>query len=69
MYLCKSCGKYFSIKVVHERFKNVDLLNDHLDGISFRKLGVKYEISKDKAYRIVLSELKALPKNNQFTHK
>lgn len=42
---------------------------DHLDGISFRKLAVRYNISKDKAQRICLSELKKLPDNNQLTFK
>ena len=42
---------------------------DHLDGLSFRKLAVKYGISKSHAWNICHTELDKLPDNNQFTHK
>ena len=44
-------------------------MNDHLDGLSFRKLAVKYSISPMSAYRICFDELKRLPNNNEFTFK
>jgi hypothetical protein len=44
-------------------------LNDHLDGLSFRKLSVKYDISKSHAWDICHTELKKLPNTNQFTHR
>lgn len=66
VYLCKGCEKYFSIKTVH--IDTTSILNDHLDGISFRKLAVKYGISKSHAADICYEELKKLPNNNQFTH-
>lgn len=43
------------------------MLNDHLDGLSFRKLAVKYKISSMKAWRICQKGLRSLPQNNQFT--
>lgn len=42
-------------------------MNDHLDGISFRKLADKYGISKSHAADICYEELKKLPNNNEFT--
>lgn len=68
-YLCKKCFKTFSIKVVQNQFKNKDLMSDHLDGHSLRKLALKHGISKSKVQRIVFTELKKLPNNNQFTKK
>lgn len=70
MYLCKSCNKYFSVKVDYSQDVNPRfLLNDHLDGISFRKLSIKYSLSKSSIQRIVFSELRKLPNNNKYTHK
>ncbi|OGH12296.1 MAG: hypothetical protein A2857_00190 [Candidatus Levybacteria bacterium RIFCSPHIGHO2_01_FULL_36_15] len=65
LYKCKGCIKYFSIKTIHSNKK--ELLNDHLDGLSFRKLGVKYSLSPMTAWRICEEELKKLPDNNRFT--
>lgn len=64
-YLCKACPRYFSISTQWCDTKS--LLYDHLDGLSFRSLGVKYDISHMKAWRICEAELKKLPNNNQFT--
>lgn len=66
-YLCKLCQQYFSVSTIHHDTKQI--LSDHLDGISFRKLAVKYGISKSHAADICYEELKKLPNNNQFTHK
>lgn len=64
-FLCRKCKKYFSINPC---FLNKRLiLTDHLDGLSFRKLAVKYHISPMKSWRICEEELKKLPNNNQFT--
>lgn len=65
-YLCKRCHRYFSIKTVYLDTKAI--LNDHLDGLSFRKLAVKYGISKSHAADVCYEELAKLPNNNQFTH-
>ncbi|MFQ5452480.1 MAG: hypothetical protein ACE5DQ_02870, partial [Candidatus Paceibacterota bacterium] len=65
-YYCKACTKYFSVNPYF--FNRKALLNDHLDGLSFRKLAVKYAISKTQAWNICHRELKKLPDNNQFTH-
>ncbi len=43
------------------------MLNDHLDGLSFRKLSRKYDVSPMTAWRICEKELLRLPQNNQFT--
>ncbi len=45
------------------------ILYDHLEGLSFRSLGVKYGMSHMKVWRICDEELKKLPNNNQFTHQ
>jgi hypothetical protein len=67
VYLCKECKKYFSINTCW--FDKKSILSDHLDGLSFRKLAIKYKISKSQAWDICHEELKKLPNNNQFTHK
>lgn len=64
---CKKCKKHFSFNPCFLNRQRI--LNDHLDGISFRKLEIKYDISKSKLNRICLNELKKLPNNNEFTHK
>lgn len=64
-YYCKTCHKYFSVKTIWLNTKT--LLNDHLDGLSFRALSRKYRISPMKAWRICEEQLKKLPNNNQFT--
>jgi hypothetical protein len=67
LYKCKNCIKYFSIKTVHTDKKA--LLNDHLDGLSFRKLAVKYQLSPMSAWRVCEEALQKLPDNNKFTFK
>lgn len=64
-YFCKNCHKYFSISTTWINRKAI--LSDHLDGLSFRKLAIKYGISKSKSWEICNEELKRLPNNNQFT--
>ncbi len=64
-YKCKKCIKYFSVKVSY--LDRISLLNDHLDGLSFRKLASKYDISPMSAWRICEEELQKLPDNNKFT--
>lgn len=66
MYLCKSCSRYFSVNTDYSLNREAILL-DHLDGISLRRLAVKYNISKSKCQRICFEELKKLPDNNQFS--
>ena len=66
-YFCKSCKKYFSVNT--QWIDTKAILYDHLEGLSFRSLGIKYDISHMKAWRICEEELKKLPNNNQFTHK
>jgi len=65
LYFCKMCKKYFSVNTVW--FNKKDVLSDHLDGLSFRDLARKYNISSMKAWRICENELKKLPDNNRFT--
>lgn len=64
-FYCNLCNKYFSVNPFFLNRKAI--LSDHLDGLSFRKLGSKYRISPMKAWRICEEELKKLPNNNQFT--
>lgn len=65
--LCRRCDKSFCINPYF--FDKRALLNDHLDGLSFRKLAAKYHISKSQAWELCHEELKKLPNNNQFTHR
>lgn len=67
VFLCKTCHKYFSVNTHFLDKKSI--LNDHLDGLSFRKLAVKYHISKSLAWEICQKQLRGLPNNNQFTYK
>ena len=64
-YKCKQCIKYFSIKTVHSNTKV--LLNDHLEGFSFRALARKYDVSPMTAWRVCEEALQNLPDNNKFT--
>ncbi|MEA3357429.1 MAG: hypothetical protein U9Q67_03260 [Patescibacteria group bacterium] len=43
------------------------MLNDHLNGLSFKDIGEKYGVSKSTAYRKVRKALADLPDNNKFT--
>lgn len=64
---CRSCCRSFS---VNPHFLDTKaILYDHLDGLSFRKLAVRYEMSHMNVWRICEEELRKLPNNNQFTFK
>lgn len=64
-FFCKKCKKHFSVNPFF--LNKMSILSDHLDGLSFRKLAVKYFMSPMKAWRVCEEELKKLPNNNQFT--
>lgn len=64
-FFCKRCQKHFSFNPIF--IKRKQILSDHLDGLSFRKLAIKYGISKSKAWKICHEELLKLPDNNKFT--
>ena len=64
-YYCKRCRKHFSVNPCFLNQKAI--LCDHLDGLSFRKLALKYHLSPMKAWRICEEQLRLLPSNNQFT--
>ncbi len=66
-FLCKACAKHFSVNTSYLPRKA--LLNDHLNGFSFRVLGEKYGISKSYAWEICHEELTNLPDNNVFSHQ
>ena len=66
-YFCKACRKYFSVNPTYLDKKAI--MCDHLDGLSFRKLATKYNISPATAWRFCEDELKKLPNSNQFTHR
>lgn len=66
-FLCRHCQKHYSVDPYFVDTK--EILNDHLDGLSFRALGNKYHISPMKAWRICEERLRRLPNNNQFTFK
>ena len=62
---CNKCNKSFSFNPYFLDKKSI--VSDHLDGLSFRALANKYNISHMKAWRICEEELRKLPNNNQFT--
>lgn len=62
---CKRCQRYFSFNPNFVNRKQI--LSDHLDGLPFRKLALRYGISKSKAWEICHEELLKLPDNNRFT--
>lgn len=64
-FFCKRCSKHFSVNPCFLNKKA--LLNDHLDGLSFRKLALKYHVNKSLAWEICHQELKRLPDNNKLT--
>ncbi len=64
---CNRCIKSFCVNP--HFLDRRSILNDHLDGLSFRKLAVKYHISKSLAWEICHEQLRKLPDNNQFTFK
>lgn len=64
-YKCKDCRRYFSIKTINADKKAV--MNDHLEGLSFRALARKYAVSPMTAWRICEEALGSLPDNNKFT--
>jgi len=67
VYFCKKCKKYFSVNV--HFIDTTSILVDHLNGLSYRRLADKYEMTKSTVCRAVLSELTNLPQNNEFTKK
>ena len=67
LFFCKACQKHFSVNTHWPDTKAI--LNDHLDGFSFRTLARKYDMSPMKAWRICEEELRKLPDNNAFTKK
>ena len=67
LFFCKACKRYFS---VHTQWIDTNrILADHLDGLSFRDLSDRYDMSPMKAWRICQEELEKLPDNNEFTFK
>lgn len=67
LFKCRMCIKYFSVNTVYLNKRLI--LNDHLDGLSFRKLSSKHNLSPMTVWRICEEELKKLPDNNKFTFK
>jgi hypothetical protein len=67
LFFCKNCKKYFSVNTYW--LNKREILRDHLDGLSFRAIAQKYNISHMKAWRICFDELRKLPNNNQFTFR
>jgi hypothetical protein len=67
-FLCKSCNKSFSLDFSHSKLNNFELLTNHLDGISLRKLSdnKKYPSSTNIFVRIN-PLIKKLPSCLQLT--
>lgn len=65
LYKCNTCLKYFSIKT--NTLPTKALLNDHLEGFSFRALARKYDTSPMTAWRACEEALRGLPDNNKLT--
>lgn len=67
-YFCKSCRKYFQINKI-KRLDNKILLNDHIEGYSFRALSQKYNISVGNAYKKCFKALENIPHCADLTRK
>lgn len=59
-YLCKICGSWFQINRIRKLNPKL-LMCDHLDGLSFRTIADKYDISVGSAFAKVTQELNNLP--------
>jgi len=60
-YYCKDCQRWWQINRVQEKLSSQQLAADHLNGLSFRKLAAKYEISVGNAHLRVIAYFKTLP--------
>lgn len=68
IYFCQNCQKYFSRSLKRKKTAiNNEILRDHLDGISYRKLQIRTGVHKKKLCKIVNSEISNLPANLDLT--
>lgn len=68
IYFCLECQKYFSrsLKRKSSSITRV-VLQDHLEGISYRKLARRTDTGKNKICQIVNAEIRSLPDNLEMT--
>ncbi|PIW08132.1 hypothetical protein COW38_01385, partial [Candidatus Collierbacteria bacterium CG17_big_fil_post_rev_8_21_14_2_50_45_7] len=65
LFYCKHCEQYFSVNTAPT--PSFQMMDDHLEGHSFRDLERKYKVSKSTAQRVVTAEMARLPDNNLLT--
>ena len=69
IYFCNSCGKYFHKPLVEKRSNTKQILLDHMDGISYRKLENRNGINKKKLCKIVNETAGNLKNNFDITNQ
>lgn len=65
--MCKENNHWFEINFKHHNPATVPLWVQHIDGVSFRKLGDQHDYGGTQIYKKVTLELKTLPNNLQVT--
>lgn len=65
-FLCKNCGKRFSIN--HRQRRPVFWI-PHVDGLPLRKLGDEQGLTGTQTYRIIKKEMECLPDNTWLSNK
>lgn len=67
-YFCQSCEKWFSRSLNREKKINKkQIVLDHLDGLSYRQIERRTNVSKKKLCEIVNSQISSLPNNFAIT--
>jgi len=60
-YYCCSCHRWFQVNRGERKVKPGKLVLEHLDGVSFRSLADRYQLSLGNVYNKVTNYLKGLP--------
>jgi len=60
-FFCNKCSKSYQVNRSKKNHSHSSILLDHLDGLSFRKLSDKYDISVGSAHNYIMSKLETLP--------
>ncbi|MEI6494952.1 MAG: hypothetical protein WCO03_02720 [bacterium] len=68
IYFCSNCQKYFSRSLTKKSpLINREVLRDHLEGISYRKLANRTGVHKKKICELVNLEISNVPDNLELT--
>ena len=75
IYFCKNCNKYFSRSLEKENKTTTKIIDrnniiiDHLDGISYRKLESRYKIGRTRLCEITNNQISKLENNFEITKR